>query len=98
MNTLEWIKKTIAETIIPSGGLPQVEPAVPNGAVMFSPELDARIQLKYADQAVSDLDFEKFMALLHSVAGDMGFNPAQDLPKIASLLNELRLMKNLQPL
>lgn len=77
---------------------PVIEPKVATDGVAFSPEVDARIRLQYADRALVVNTFELFMDLLQDICNNLQLVPATDLPKIAALLNAMRIEKGLAPL
>lgn len=93
-----FITQAVAEIITPTLIETVIEPEVSPGGIQFSSEVDSRIRLQYADRALTVNNFELFMDLLHEIASTLGLVPATDLPKIAALLNAMRVEKNLEPL
>ena len=53
---------------------------------------------EYRDKALLVPTFEAFMDLLENVSHEVGLNPAQDYDKLASVLNQYRVEKGLEPL
>jgi hypothetical protein len=102
MNVATLLKKVVAEAlenVKPVDLQPVEAPKVsPEGEVVFSPELDAKILLTYADQIIQCPNFELFLKLLEQIVNENGLVPTTDTPKVAGLVNQLRVQKGLDPL
>lgn len=74
------------------------QPSVaPEGTPVFSDDIMEQINIhKY--KALHVTSFEAFLDLLQNIATDVGLNPAQDFDKLASVLNQYRVEKDLEPL
>ena len=84
----------------PEEGLPK-DPGKPSVAPSDVPVFEIEVMEKleyYRDKALLVPTFEAFMDLLENVSNELGLNPAQDYDKLASVLNQYRVEKGLEPL
>lgn len=85
---------------IPDEGIPKEvgKPSVaPSDVPVFDIEIMEQLE-NYREKALLVPTFEAFMDLLENVSYEIGLNPAQDYDKLASVLNQYRVEKDLEPL
>lgn len=103
IQTKSDVGKALAELVAENLPPPNVEPAridpavAPEEHVLFSVELDQKIEVTYADQAVQATDFQRFQELMDRVIAEQMLAEA-DRVNVAALLNRMRVKKGLDPL
>jgi len=97
----EVIKRVVAGVNVPdtTPNYSPIEPQVaPDGASPFNDEVSEQIATTYKDQALLADTFESFQNLLVKIATDLSLEVASDLPKIASILNKIRVRSEKDPI
>jgi hypothetical protein len=95
------VKKVLAEVFVPdtTPEFSPTEPQVaPDGVSPFDDETSEKIATTYKEQALQADSFEAFQNLLVKVATDLSLSVTSDLPKIAAILNKVRVRGEKTPL
>lgn len=92
-NWVGVVTASSSESFDPAG--PQV---TPEGTSPFDDALSETITAEFGQQALTALTFEDFSNLIAQVVETKKLSLLHDLPKVAQLLNRVRVDNNLPPL